>query len=232
MSEQTTQTQNTAPKKQFNRPAGASTGGFKPRTGGAGAKPGAFPQKRRIVRGAKTQDGKPTGSREGGRKTFAERPRSEFEQKMIDLRRVTRVVSGGRRMSFAVALVIGDKKGRVGLGTGKGQDTAIAIAKALKQAKKNLITIKLTKENSLPYEISAKYNASRVVMRPNRAKGMVAGSSLRDILTLAGAQNVTAKINSASKNKLGNARAAIKALETVATHTPVFSAGSSESFSA
>ncbi|MFA7315700.1 MAG: 30S ribosomal protein S5 [Candidatus Paceibacterota bacterium] len=149
--------------------------------------------------------------RDGGdrrpRATF-ERPKPEFDQKMVSIRRVTRVTSGGRRMTFAVALAIGDKKGSIGLGTGKGADTAVAIAKALRQAKKNMFKIKVTKDMSLPHEVSGKFSSSRLVMMPNRGKGLVAGSTVRDMLVLAGIKNVTAKINSGSKNKLNNARAA------------------------
>ncbi len=198
---------------------------FRPGQGGS-----SFPQKRRIVRGDKPQGGKPGSRQDNPRGGRPERPRSEYEQKMIDIRRVTRVTTGGRRMSFAVALVIGDKKGLVGLGTGKGADTAIAIAKALKQAKKNLIKINLTDKMSLPREVDAKFSASSVVLRPNKAKGMVAGSSIRDILTLAGVQDVTAKINSGSKNKLSNARAAMKALLKIGKPAPVYSAAASDAF--
>lgn len=208
-----------------NRPMGPRPAGSRP----MGNRPGIGGQKRRIVRGEKPgEGGRP--NRDNDRRM--ERPRSEYEQKMIDIRRVTRVVAGGRRMSFAVVLVIGDKKGAVGLGTGKGADTAIAMAKALKQAKKNLIKLNLTDKLSLPHEVSAKYNASRVVIRPNNAKGMVAGSSLRDILTLAGVHNVTGKINSGSKNKLSNARAAMKALALIGKPAPVYTAAPSDAFTA
>ncbi|MFA6515299.1 MAG: 30S ribosomal protein S5 [Candidatus Paceibacterota bacterium] len=160
---------------------------------------------------------KPTyQKREGGdtrrqRPSF-ERPKPEFDQKMVSIRRVTRVVAGGRRMTFAVAIAIGDKKGSVGLGTGKGGDTAIAIAKALRQAKKNMFKIKVTKEMSIPHEVVAKFSSSQLTIRPNRGKGLVSGSTVRDMLTLAGIKNVTAKLHSGSKNKLNNARVAYKAL--------------------
>lgn len=153
--------------------------------------------------------------REGGErkgKTFFEKPKPEFDQKMVSIRRVTRVVAGGRRMSFAVALAIGDKKGSVGLGTGKGGDTAIAIAKALRQAKKSMFKIKTTKDMSIPHEVSVKFSSARISMMPNKGKGLVAGSTVRDMLILAGIKNVTAKIHSGSKNKLNNARAAYDAL--------------------
>lgn len=141
-----------------------------------------------------------------------ERPKPEFDQKMVSIRRVTRVVAGGRRMTFAVAIAIGDKKGSVGLGTGKGGDTAIAIAKALRQAKKNMFKIKTTKEMSIPHEVKAKFSSSQLTIRPNRGKGLVSGSTVRDMLILAGIKNVTAKLHSGSKNKLNNARVAYKAL--------------------
>ena len=153
--------------------------------------------------------------REGGERkprTFFEKPKPEFDQKMVSIRRVTRVVAGGRRMTFAVALAIGDKKGSIGLGTGKGGDTAIAIAKALRQAKKNMFKIKTTKEMSIEREVSAKFSSSKLEMMPNRGKGLVAGSTVRDMLILAGLKNITAKLHSGSKNKLNNARVAYKTL--------------------
>ncbi len=151
--------------------------------------------------------------REGG---FADRPR-DVEQKILGIRRVTRVVAGGRRMSFAVSMVIGDKKGVVGVGTGKGGDTALAIAKALKDAKKNAIKVKRTDTFSIPHDVSAKYCASKVMMFPNNGKGIVVGAALRDIVTLAGIKDVSGKVISGSKNKLNTARAALKALQTIGT---------------
>lgn len=156
-----------------------------------------------------------TGGR-GGRGTF-DRPKPEFDQKMLSIRRVTRVVSGGRRMSFAVSLVIGDKKGSVGLGTGKSNDTSLAINKAVRNARKNMIKIKTTKNMSIPYDVSAKFGSARVMIMPNRGKGLVSGSATRDILNLAGLKDVTSKITSGSKNKLNNARATMLALSQVAT---------------
>lgn len=156
-----------------------------------------------------------TGGR-GVRGTF-DRPKPEFDQKMLSIRRVTRVVSGGRRMSFAVSLVIGDKKGSVGLGTGKSNDTSLAINKAVRNARKNMIKIKTTKNMSIPYDVSAKFGSARVKIMPNRGRGLVSGSATRDILNLAGLKDVTSKITSGSKNKLNNARATMLALSQVAT---------------
>ncbi len=143
--------------------------------------------------------------------SFFEKPKPEFDQKMVSIRRVTRVTSGGRRMTFAVAIAIGDKKGSIGLGTGKGGDTAIAITKALRQAKKSMFKIKTTKEMSIQHPVTAKFSSSRLMMMPNHGKGTVAGSTVRDMLILAGLKNVTAKIHSGSKNKLNNARCAYAA---------------------
>jgi small subunit ribosomal protein S5 len=164
------------------------------------------------------------GKREGGdnrrsRPSF-ERPKPEFDQKMVSIRRVTRVVAGGRRMTFAVAIAIGDKKGSVGLGTGKGGDTAIAIAKALRQAKKNMFKIKTTKDMSIAHEVSSKFSSSKLAIRPNHGKGLVAGSTVRDMLILAGIKNVTAKLHSGSKNKLNNARVAYKTLYQLKDKAP------------
>jgi len=145
-------------------------------------------------------------------RTRFERPKPEFDNKIVDIRRVTRVVKGGRRFSFSVSMVIGNRKGSVGVGVGKASDTALAIEKAMRKAKKNMIKLKLTDKMSVPYEVDAKYNASQVVIRPAKGRGVVAGSSVRTVLELAGITEVGAKILSRSKNKLNNAQAAIKAL--------------------
>jgi small subunit ribosomal protein S5 len=134
---------------------------------------------------------------------------------MITIRRVSRVVAGGRRFSFSVAIIIGNKKGRVGVGLGKAGDTTLAIDKATRDAKKHMITLSLTKDNSIPHEVSAKFNASRVALMPAKGRGLVAGSSVRPVLELAGISNIVAKVHSGSKNGLNNARAAIEALKTL-----------------
>ena len=160
--------------------------------------------------------GKPTGGRGGSRGPRPPREKPEFDSKTISIRRVTRVVSGGRRFTLSVALVAGDRNGRIGLGTGKALDTQVAIEKALKAAKKNMFTIKLSKTKSLTHDINAKFKSSEVMIMPNKGRGLIAGSSARTILALAGLSNVTAKFYSGTKNKLNNARATMKALEQVA----------------
>lgn len=149
------------------------------------------------------------------RRTSRREERREFDQKIISIRRVTRVVAGGRRFSFSVSIVIGDGKGKVGVGVGKASDTALAIEKAVRVAKKNMIKVNITENKSISHDVSAKYCASRVSILPAPGRGIVAGSSVRNVLELAGIKDVTAKIFSRSKNKLNNAQAAIKALTTL-----------------
>lgn len=175
------------------------------------------PRTTRRRPGGQQSESRPGGRRPGGRGQgrFSERPKPEFDQKLVNIRRVTRVMAGGRRFSFSVAMLIGDKKGRVGFGLGKSNDTSLAINKALQDAKKNMITIPRTKNMSIPHEVEAKYNASRVWISPNKDKGLVAGSSLRNLFILAGMTDITAKIFSRSKNPINNIRATFKALSKI-----------------
>ncbi len=174
----------------------------------------AVPQK-----GKAASDSRGRGGFRGGgsgrperKRSREERPRSEFDQKILNIRRVTRVASGGRRFSFSVAIVLGNRKGSVGVGTGKAGDTSLAIDKATKNAKKHLLKLSLTKTSSIPYEMAVKYSSARVLIMPAKGRGLIAGSALRDVLDLAGVRDVAGKIFSGSKNKLNIARATIKAL--------------------
>lgn len=155
---------------------------------------------------------RPTGSFNNRRRVM-EKP--EFDQKVINVRRVARVVAGGRRFSFSVALVAGDKNGRVGVGVGKAADTSMAMAKAFNRAKKQMIRVSLTKNKSIPHEVSAKFKAAKVALRPAKGRGLVAGSALRSVLSLAGIHDVNAKILSRSKDKLNIARATVLALSSL-----------------
>ncbi len=155
---------------------------------------------------------KDTQKKNNRKSTSFTRPKPEFDQKMVSIRRVTRVMAGGRRFSFSVALVAGDKKGSIGLGLGKAGDTALAINKALRNAKKNMVTLNLNKDMSLPHEVSAKFSSSYVKIMPNKGRGLVAGTVVRDILKLAGVRDVTAKVIGGTKNKLNNSKAVMAAL--------------------
>lgn len=158
------------------------------------------------------------GDSRGGRKPNRRGPRRdtrtkpEFDQKIVSLRRVTRVTSGGRRFAFSVCVVAGNRKGSVGVGQGKAGDTPLAIEKAFRDAKKNMITVNLTKGMSVPHDVEAKFSASRVIIRPAPGKGILAGSSVRTVLELAGLKEVSAKLLSRSKNSVNNAKAAVSAL--------------------
>src|SRR3989344_1142063 len=154
------------------------------------------------------------GRGRGGRRPSRQssRVKPEFDQKIVSLRRVTRVMAGGRRFSFSVCLVAGNRKGMVGVGQGKASDTPLAIDKALRDAKKNMVTVNATREMSIPHDVEAKFSASRVKIRPARGKGILAGSSVRTVLELAGLREVGAKLLSRSKNSANNAYATIKAL--------------------
>lgn len=144
-----------------------------------------------------------------------DRKRSEFDQKILDIRRVTRVSSGGRRFSFSVAVVVGNRKGKIGVGTGKAGDTALAIEKAFKAAQKAAVKIRTTKSMSIPHEVDAKYNSARVLIMPAPGRGVIAGSALRDIIELGGLRDINGKILSGSKNKLNISKAVIKALTSL-----------------
>ena len=151
--------------------------------------------------------------RGGGRGNRAPRERGEFDQVTIDARRVARVMAGGRRFNFSLVVVIGDRKGRVGVGLGKGVDTALAIDKATRDAKKHLFIVPRTASGSIPHQVQAKYASSTVEIIPSKGRGLVAGSAVRTVLDLAGVSDVVTKIHSRSKNKLTIARATITALK-------------------
>jgi len=138
----------------------------------------------------------------------------EFEQKLLDVARTARLVAGGRRFSFRAVVVIGNKKGKVGVGTGKGADVGSAVEKAVKKAEKQLIEIILTTDKSIPHEIDAKFGAAQVLLRPAaNGRGVIAGGAIRTICLLGGIENISAKIIGRTNNKLNNATATIKALK-------------------
>ena len=149
----------------------------------------------------------------------------EFNSQLIDLARITRVSAGGRRFRFRAVVVSGNKKGRVGVGIAKGTDVAQAIEKATKVAEKRLITVSV-EEDTIPYEVSAKFGASRVLLRPQRSgRGLVAGSSARVICEKVGIRNISAKFISKTHNKLNNAMATIAALKQLKVNPPSTKAG-------
>ena len=139
--------------------------------------------------------------------------KSEFDSKLLDIARVTRVVAGGKRFSFRATVAVGNRKGRVGVGIGKGLDVAQSMDKAAADGKKNLVNVPI-KNGTIPHEVTTKFAAARVLLKPAaEGRGLVAGGAIRIICEMAGIQNITAKILSRSTNKLNNAKATIEALK-------------------
>lgn len=144
------------------------------------------------------------------------KPKSEFREKVLEVRRVTRVMAGGKRFSFRATVVIGDGKGRVGVGIAKGLDVAAAVEKAKRQAQKNIFTVFLKDNRTVPHDVEAKYSAARVRIKPARVNhGLIAGGSARVVLEMAGIKDVSAKILGRTTNKLTNAMATIEALKKI-----------------
>jgi len=139
--------------------------------------------------------------------------KSEFDSKLLSLDRVTRVTAGGKKLRFRACMILGNKRGKIGLGVAKGKDVSQAMEKAEKSAKKNIIEIPFI-EDSIPHEIQAKFESSVILLRPQKkGKGIIAGGPVRVICNLAGIKNISSKILSRSKNKINNAKATMKALE-------------------
>lgn len=137
---------------------------------------------------------------------------SEFDQRVLELARVTRVTKGGKRMRFRAAVLVGDHKGQTGFGLAKGADVSFAVNKAVRQAKKNLIKIPLIHQ-TIPHSIKEKYHAAVVLLQPApQGSGIKAGGAVRAIMELAGVPNISAKILR-GKNKIAISRATFKALE-------------------
>lgn len=136
----------------------------------------------------------------------------EYEQKLLDVARVVRVMAGGRRFRFRVVVAIGNKKGKVAVGVAKGQDVSLAVEKAVADAKKHFINIPMI-EGTIPHQTEAKFSTAKVLLKPGiKGKGIVAGGVVRAICSLAGIENISSKILGKTKNKLNNARATILAL--------------------
>jgi small subunit ribosomal protein S5 len=142
---------------------------------------------------------------------------NNWEERVVQVRRVTKVVKGGKKLSFRAILVIGDAQGHVGVGVGKASDVIGAVKKAVTDAKKHLISIPLTKCYSIPHPINGISGASEVIMRPSaQGSGVIAGGSVRTVLELAGVKNILAK-QLGSSNLLNNARAALNGLSRLRT---------------
>lgn len=136
----------------------------------------------------------------------------EFKEELLRIDRVTRVTAGGRQLRFRASVVIGNGKGTVGLGIGKANEVVVAIDKAIRDAKKNLISFPI-QNGSVPHELVSSYKAASVFIHPaSEGTGIIAGGSVRKILAVSGVKDVLAKLQSGTKNPITNARAIMKAL--------------------
>ncbi|EKD33094.1 MAG: 30S ribosomal protein S5 [uncultured bacterium] len=157
---------------------------------------------KRFVRKTKRGKGRP------------EKEAREFDQEILDIARVTRVTAGGKRMRFRVCMVIGDRKGRVGIGLAKAADVPAAIEKSIRQAKKRMMQVNIVNE-TIPHRVEMKYGASRVILKPApKGTGLKSGGAVRAVLTLAGIPNAVSKIVGGT-NKVNCARATMNALATM-----------------
>lgn len=146
-------------------------------------------------------------------KTKIEEKKDEYESKLLEVARVTRVTTAGKQLRFRAVMIVGNKSGKVGIGVSKGKDVSQAVDKALKAAKKNLIDIPF-KGETIPYDVIAKFGAAKILLRPQaKGRGLVAGGVIRVICYLAGIKNISSKILGRTRNKLNNARATILALK-------------------
>ncbi len=146
------------------------------------------------------------------KKNFKKRPKPEFEQKLLDLARVTRVVKGGRRFSFRATVVVGNRKGKVGVGVGKGTDVSNAIQKGFADAKKHIIDVKLD-GGTVSHEVIKKDGSAKILLKPAaEGRGIIAGGAVRVVVDLLGIRNIVSK-SFGTSNKLNVARGTIEALK-------------------
>lgn len=149
----------------------------------------------------------------------AYKPKSEWLERVVAIQRVTKVVKGGKKMSFRAIIIIGNEQGKVGVGVGKAGDVITAVRKGVTDGKKNIISVPLTSSSSIPHPTNGRFGAAKLVLRPSaQGSGVIAGSSIRTVLELAGIKNILSK-QLGSKNLLNNARATIQGLSTLRSYS-------------
>jgi small subunit ribosomal protein S5 len=152
------------------------------------------------------------GNKNYKKKLITRLSKIKYEEKIIQVTRVTKVVKGGKKLTFRAIVIVGDTKRKVGVGVGRADDVNLAMDKAILNAKKNLITVPLTLNYSIPHVVKASYGACKIMIRPSSlGTGVIAGGSVRTVLELAGIKNVVAK-QFGSSSILNNAKATILAL--------------------
>lgn len=146
------------------------------------------------------------------------REKKEFEEEVIQIDRVTRVVKGGRRLRFRATVVIGNRKGKVGVGIGKSNEVAAAIQKAIQKAKRNIILVPIFRD-TIPHDIKLKHKASRMILLPaGEGTGIIAGGAVRKVVELAGIKNILSK-SFGTNNRVSNTQCALKALSLLRKRT-------------
>ncbi|MDP2587345.1 MAG: 30S ribosomal protein S5 [bacterium] len=144
------------------------------------------------------------------------KPKSEFDHKMVDLARVARVMAGGKRFKFRATVVVGDRKGRIGLGIGKGKDVSSAVEKAQRIARKNLVQVPTTND-TIPHQVRVHYSGADVLLKPARpGTGIIAGGAVRPVIELSGIKDIISK-TFGSSNAANNVQATINALASMQT---------------
>jgi len=155
------------------------------------------------------------GFNRGGRRNDRPKEKSEYDSIILDIARVTRVTEGGKHLSFRVCVIVGDRKGHVGMGLDKGKDVQIGVEKATRQAKKHLINVPIV-HNTIAHQVFCKFKAAKVMIKPApNGSGIIAGGPVRVILELAGVPNASSKILGKTKNKIVLAEATLGALQTL-----------------
>ena len=155
---------------------------------------------------------RPSSNRMGKKNLVTRLSKVKYEEKVIQVTRVTKVVKGGKKLTFRAIIIVGDTKRKVGVGVGRADDVNLAMDKAILNGKKNLITVPLTLNYSVPHVVKAGFGACSIMIRPAKlGTGVIAGGSVRTVLELAGIKNVVAK-QFGSNNILNNAKATILAL--------------------
>ena len=147
--------------------------------------------------------------------------KTDWQERVVAIQRVTKVVKGGKKMSFRAVVVIGNEQGKVGVGVGKAGDVITAVKKGVTDGKKHVITVPLTSANSIPHATTGRFGAAKLVLRPSAPGcGVIAGGSTRTVLELAGVKNILSK-QLGSNNLLNNARATIEGLSSLRSYINV-----------
>jgi small subunit ribosomal protein S5 len=160
-------------------------------------------------------------AKERRKNSRAKEKETDWQERVVQIRRVTKVVKGGKKLSFRAIVVVGNERGQVGVGVGKASDVIGAVRKGVADGKKHLVEVPLTKANSIPHPVNGVGGGAKVMMRPAApGTGVIAGGAVRTVLELAGVRNILAK-QLASGNPLNNARAAANALSSLRTFSEV-----------